>query len=270
MAAVAAVTPQGIQIPQKLLNFFTRYPPTLYAAKSSTSIGPAPGARLKAYNRPAPAEATSKESLVVPVVSNTSSEDANAPAIETTVTVSQPPASSNQTSHHNPFLPWRNPDSGAWRGPAYSLRRQADLVKLARQHGIEELLPPGRKSTAFKEQRLVEIGLRVKGTGEGHKVKGHKWERNLQDKLDKRKKAMEEMPAMIKLWKEVSHTTLMVLGLMRGSTSGVEEPCLQSPINQGQHADLCVIIAGSRTRLEEISEIELSSDTLKWFHRSAM
>ena len=202
MASISAAVPAERGIPQKLLNFFARYPPKVYSAKLGRMPAPRPGARLKAYNKPIAVQATPNETSEVSIASNTSSADANAPSIEATVTEPELP-SPPEPQYHNPFLPYRNPETGSWRGPAYSLRRQADLAKLAKQHGMEELLPPGRKSTAFKEQRLEEIGLRVKGTGEGHKVKGHKWERNLQEKLDKRKKAMEEMPALIKLWKEV-------------------------------------------------------------------
>jgi large subunit ribosomal protein L25 len=105
----------------------------------------------------------------------------------------------------NPFLPLKNFVTGRWRGPKFGLRQQADLVKLAKMHGLEELLPPGRKSTAFKEQRLIERGLRIKGTGEGQRVKGHKWERRMEMTLDKRRTAMENMPALIREWKQKGH-----------------------------------------------------------------
>jgi large subunit ribosomal protein L25 len=75
---------------------------------------------------------------------------------------------------------------------------------MAKRHGVEALLPPGLKSTEYKEYRILEKGLRVKGTGEGQKVKGHKWERTMNSTLEKRRKAMEEMPELIRLWKQVS------------------------------------------------------------------
>ena len=84
------------------------------------------------------------------------------------------------------------------------MRQQADLVKLAIKYNVEPLLPPGKKSTEYKELRRSETGLRVKGTGIGHKVKGHKWERSMESRLAERKKAMLEMPEMIRLWKQVS------------------------------------------------------------------
>lgn len=101
----------------------------------------------------------------------------------------------------NPFLPYRNPATGRWRGPRWSLRRQADLFKLARSYGVEPLLPPSIKASAYKEQRLLERGLAVRGTGEGEKVKGHKWERELPGLLQKRIEAMERMPSMIREWR---------------------------------------------------------------------
>lgn len=111
-----------------------------------------------------------------------------------------------QTSkeYPNPFLPVKNLKTGKWWSPKYSLRRQADLVKMAKKHGVEELLPIGRKSTIFKETRRMERGLAIKGTGIGQKVKGHKWERLMETKLEDRRKAMMEMPELIRLWKQVS------------------------------------------------------------------
>ena len=45
----------------------------------------------------------------------------------------------------NPFVPHKNPKSGRWAPPKYSLRRQADLIKHARKSGVLHLLPPGPK-----------------------------------------------------------------------------------------------------------------------------
>ncbi|KAJ7063465.1 hypothetical protein C8F01DRAFT_1219532 [Mycena amicta] len=45
----------------------------------------------------------------------------------------------------NPFLPWRNPKTGRWAPPKYSLRQQADLVKQAKATGTLHLLPPSIK-----------------------------------------------------------------------------------------------------------------------------
>ena len=74
---------------------------------------------------------------------------------------------------------------------------------MAAKYGVEELLPPGKKSAEYKETRSKEIGLKIWGSGP-KKVKGHKWERTLGTRLEERRKAMLEMPAMIRLWKQVS------------------------------------------------------------------
>jgi large subunit ribosomal protein L25 len=79
----------------------------------------------------------------------------------------------------NPFLPHKHPVTGNWNEPEFSLRRQAELVKLAREHGVEELLPFTSKGTEERIRKRVEEGLRVKGTGVGQKVKGHLHERML-------------------------------------------------------------------------------------------
>ncbi|KAJ7118727.1 hypothetical protein C8R44DRAFT_832031 [Mycena epipterygia] len=42
----------------------------------------------------------------------------------------------------NPFLPWRNPKTGRWAPPKYSLRQQADIIKKAKVAGTAHLLPP--------------------------------------------------------------------------------------------------------------------------------
>ncbi|KAK3329020.1 hypothetical protein B0H66DRAFT_540013 [Apodospora peruviana] len=103
----------------------------------------------------------------------------------------------------NPFLPMKHPVTGKWHDPKYSLRRQADLVKLARTHGVEELLPFTPKKTEERLRKRVELGLRVKGTGVDQKVKGHKHERTLVAKMEKRREAMLEMPNLIREWKKV-------------------------------------------------------------------
>ncbi|KAM0281402.1 hypothetical protein ACHAQH_003524 [Verticillium albo-atrum] len=82
-----------------------------------------------------------------------------------------------QEASANPFSRQKHPVTGVWHEPVYSLRRQAELVKLARDHGVEELLPPTVKGSEYQLAHRVEHGLRVKGTGVGQKVKGHQHER---------------------------------------------------------------------------------------------
>lgn len=57
-------------------------------------------------------------------------------------------------------------------------------MKLARAHGVEELLPHSVKGTQEKLKRREENGLRVKGTGVGQKVKGKEWERTLKGRYE--------------------------------------------------------------------------------------
>lgn len=106
----------------------------------------------------------------------------------------------------NPFRSQKNSITGRWQEPIYSLRRQAVLVKLARAHGVEELLPPTVKGTEVRIQKRAEHGLRVKGTGIGQRVKGKGWERTQKGRLNRRKEAMLQMPQMIHDWKQVSWT----------------------------------------------------------------
>ncbi|KAL7629249.1 hypothetical protein AAE478_000769 [Parahypoxylon ruwenzoriense] len=82
----------------------------------------------------------------------------------------------------NPFLPHKHPVTGKWHNPEFSLRRQAELVKLAREQGVEELLPFTSKGTEERIRTRVEEGLRVRGTGVDQSVKGHLHERMLATK----------------------------------------------------------------------------------------
>ncbi|TLS28402.1 hypothetical protein PpBr36_01105 [Pyricularia pennisetigena] len=126
----------------------------------------------------------------------------------TAETQAPPAPTTYQQATPNPFKPTKHPVTGLWQNPVYSLRRQAELVKLARDHGVEELLPDGPKGTDVRLRKRVELGLRVKGTGVGQKVKGHIFERNLVDKMEKRRKAMRDMPKLIAEWKRVSKIRL--------------------------------------------------------------
>ena len=197
---MATLSSQAAPLPPRLMNFFTRYPPSLYSARFTGASYPLPQATARS---PAsqPTSSLNHPTPLVASASNTSSDNSDAPTTESTASS---PSSAPKTRLPNPFLPWKNPRTGRWRGAAVPLRRQADLVKLAKQYGVESLLPPGRKSTVFKEERILQKGLRVKGTGEGQKVKGHKWERTMNATVEKRRQAMECMPEMIRLWKQVS------------------------------------------------------------------
>ncbi|ROT37451.1 hypothetical protein SODALDRAFT_351732 [Sodiomyces alkalinus F11] len=108
-----------------------------------------------------------------------------------------------QEATPNPFKPHKHPVTGKRHEPVYSLRRQAELVKLAREHGVEELLPHTVKATEHRLAERVEHGLRVKGTGVGQKVKGHIHERTSIQRMEKKRTAMLEMPDLMREWKKV-------------------------------------------------------------------
>ncbi|KAI9065261.1 hypothetical protein FKP32DRAFT_1624420 [Trametes sanguinea] len=138
----------------------------------------------------------------------------------------------------NPFLPYKNPESGRWAPPKYSLRRQADLVKSARAAGLLHLLPPGPKlspkeiesasasvpavaevtETSEKEAKWWTAPVQwdgeykekeVKGADVGNRLyagrkrmfKGHKWERTLEKRTWKRKMLMKDMEERIERFK---------------------------------------------------------------------
>ncbi|KAI1814368.1 hypothetical protein GGS20DRAFT_585545 [Poronia punctata] len=102
----------------------------------------------------------------------------------------------------NPFLPFKHPVTGRWHDPEFSLRRQAELVKLARNFGVEELMPFTNKGTEQRIRHRVTHGLRVRGTGVGQVVKGHKHERMLATKMEKRRTAMLGMPRLVREWRK--------------------------------------------------------------------
>jgi len=177
--AAAALREQHMSIARKLhprlRNFFAKYPPP-------------------ALLQPSTPLASSETTSSIP--NGEASESTSAPAV------------APEPTFRNPFAPHKNFTTGKWQGPTYGLRRQAELCNLARQQGVEELLPYSIKKTGEREKRRLENGLRVKGTGVGQTVKGHKWERTLPGRLEKRKEAMLKMPEMIHQWKQVSWTTI--------------------------------------------------------------
>ena len=166
-------------LPPRLLRFFARYPP-----------------------HPA-SVANRAHSPTLSTALNTSSSDHNASHKEGTVT--HLPSS---LANSNPFQARKHPVTGKWHEPVYSLRRQADLVKLARANGVEELLPHTVKGTQERIARRQEQGLRVRGTGVGQKVKGKQWERTMRGRLEKRRQAMLGMPKLIEQWKMVRCSTI--------------------------------------------------------------
>ncbi|KAF2280957.1 uncharacterized protein EI97DRAFT_429048 [Westerdykella ornata] len=173
-------------LPPRLIRFFERFPPPqLFANQPSAAPQPAS------------------------VAAATTSQDANVSSVEdaaaTVATESTSLSSTLELGYHNPFLPRKNFRTGKWIGPVYGLRKQADLVKLAEKHGVLDLLPYTIKKPGEKEKRRIERGLQVRGTGVGQKVKGKVWERTLKARLEQRRQAMINMPALIQEWKQKGH-----------------------------------------------------------------
>jgi large subunit ribosomal protein L25 len=201
---------KSMKLPGRLGAFLTRYPPELYSAQHT-------GVALPLTRREAKEQKLAAAAAVEAAALDASGEGESIPeppgasqtqsSGQTTQTIVSEPETTTRANRppSNPFLPFRHPSTGRWSGARISLRTQASLVKLAKAANVEHLLPPGRKSSAFKESRILERGLRVRGTGEGQKVKGHKWERQMPEMLAKRREALENMPALVREWEARGH-----------------------------------------------------------------
>ncbi|KAG8630484.1 hypothetical protein KVT40_002103 [Elsinoe batatas] len=182
---------RALRLPQPLLNFFQKHPPGTFNTSATQSAS----------------ETASRLSPAVPLPSLQALE-LNPMLSRTT----NPPATQEQmsalTSLHrasNPFLPWQNPLTSAWRPPQYSLRQQSELYSMAKESGVLSLLPESERHPDLAARKREEQGLRVKGTGVGQRVKGKEWERQLRGKQEKRRKAMEGMAELVKEWKQRGH-----------------------------------------------------------------
>ena len=193
-------------LPKPLLNFFRRFPPGSIPQTPPPTVEERIAAGI---TRQVGAAANPDQSSTALPTSPTSLSSSPSPSPWTSITpetqkvllAATPLADPN----YNPFLPWRNPVTGRWRGARYGLRRQADLCKMARKHGVEELLPWSSKLSWVKEEKKELRGLRVKGTGVGQRVKGHLWERTIKGRLEERREAMRAMPELIREWKQKGH-----------------------------------------------------------------
>ncbi|KAF2199146.1 hypothetical protein GQ43DRAFT_482697 [Delitschia confertaspora ATCC 74209] len=169
-------------LPKRLLDFFRKYPPPVLTAQ------------VPNWKPPTTPQITPETTTNVAFDAAQAVEPAKAAG-----------ADQHPTTYHNPFQPRKNFRTGKWYGPIYGLRKQADLVKLAQNYGVVNLLPYTIKLPEVRLQRRLEGGLRVKGTGVGQKVKGKTWERTLKGRLEERRKAMLDMPRLIQEWKQKGH-----------------------------------------------------------------
>lgn len=167
------------------------------------------------------------------------------------------PKTAYQQERRNPFQPKKFHPTGKVHNPVYSLRRQADLVKLARENGVEELLPFTAKKTEEQLKFRVKYGLRVKGTGVDQKVKGKIHERQLATKC------------VLEIWLSFAAT----LGRTRANhaTPGWrrgEKPCSRCRRSSGngkryvsrhcmtQFVLLLMYLAGWAEELDQMAQIE--------------
>ncbi|KAL1964609.1 hypothetical protein VTN77DRAFT_6783 [Rasamsonia byssochlamydoides] len=188
------------KLPLRLRNFFAKYPPQIY----SQLVAPKPTPPEQASD----GSSSSSSTTALQPLPSPYTPDRDAKGAHRRDPTAWSPSKAllySNPDYPNPFLPRKNYRTGKWYGARIGLRQQADLVKLAKKYGVEELLPPGKKSTIYKETRRLERGLQIKGTGIGQKVKGHKWERTMETRLEERRKAMLEMPELIREWKQRGH-----------------------------------------------------------------
>ncbi|KAF8348594.1 hypothetical protein F5887DRAFT_880103 [Amanita rubescens] len=146
-----------------------------------------------------------------------------------------PPKSVNDSTlprMPNPFVPRKNPKTGRWSEPKYSLRQQAELVKKAKTAGLLHLLPPGPKnrtpiassesgsqasesneleelwamqiewegSPEYKVVPGAELGARLY-VGKKRMFKGHKWERVKARRKAWRRDLLRDMDRRVRSYK---------------------------------------------------------------------
>ena len=166
-------------LPPKLINFFTRYPPrnpslrTMYAKEDNAILI---AKRLHDFQ-------SVPQKLHIP-----QSSDSQLRSGKIVPTVYMP--------FQNPFKPSRDPRTGKFHAPRYSLRRQADLIKLALRYGVAELLPPSEKMNKllYGKKRPMIGTIRPKGTYE---------ERTRGTYVEKKQKALEESLRIVAMRKMV-------------------------------------------------------------------
>jgi Mitochondrial ribosomal protein mL59 len=166
-------------LPPKLVNFFTRYPPrnpslrTLYSKEDNSILI---AKRLHDFQ-------SVPQKLHTPI-----SSDSQLPSGKVVPTVFMP--------FQNPFKPSRDPRTSKFHAPRYSLRRQADLIKLALRYGVADLLPPSEKMNKilYGKKRPMMGTVRPKGTYE---------ERTRGTYVEKKQKALEESLRVVAMRKVV-------------------------------------------------------------------
>jgi len=124
----------------------------------------------------------------------------------------------------NPFKITRDPRSGRVHGPRYSLRRQADIIKLALRFGVGELLPPSAKmrKLVYGKKRPMVGTIRPKGTRE---------ERTRKEYVETKEKNIEEALRIVQMRKAVWFLFHCALLIISGERSGRVD--FRSPMHHG-------------------------------------
>ena len=167
-------------LPPKLLKFFIRYPPrnpslrTIYSKEDKSIL-------ISRHLH---------DFLPVP-------RTLHRPVSTITTTSLGAPIQSVFLPFQNPFKPHRDPRTGKIHGPRYSLRRQADIIKLAMRFGVADLLPPSEKMNRllYGKKRPMAGTIRPKGTYE---------ERTRQTYVEKKQKSLEEALRIVAMRKTVA------------------------------------------------------------------
>jgi Mitochondrial ribosomal protein mL59 len=126
----------------------------------------------------------------------------------------------------NPFKPSRDPRTGKFHGPRYSLRRQADIIKLAMRFGVTELLPPSTKINRlmYGKKRPMAGTLKPKGSYE---------DRTRDTYVEKKQKNIEEALQVVAMRRMVTYPGIfMLIGFSGGISRRVVN---QNQIPHGIH-----------------------------------
>ncbi|KAJ3726571.1 hypothetical protein C8R42DRAFT_694263 [Lentinula raphanica] len=146
--------------------------------------------------------------------------------------------SSSALSLPNPFLPHKNPQTGRWAPPKYSLRRQAELIKKAKASNNLDIIPPGPKMSvdaanawsakldatvgssqkmsvvaqalAFPVDWVGKAGQKEKNINPGSRLyaekkrmfKGHKWERVRERRAAHHSMILKDMDKRVRRYKK--------------------------------------------------------------------
>lgn len=201
-------------LPSKLLNFFIRYPPrnpsirTVYSKEDKSILI----SRHLHDFQPIP-------------------RTLHQPVTTITTTPLGTPVQTVLLPFQNPFKPHRDPRTGKYHGPRYSLRRQADIIKLALRFGVADLLPPSEKMNRllYGKKRPMVGTLRPKGTYE---------ERTRETYVEKKQKSLEEALRIVAMRKTVAKFLWLVLICSGGQLKRVEnENPMPHGINQNDISD---------------------------------